>query len=58
METKCLILGEQQYSVWDAASQSTKRIHTLKIGVANGPLGTPGYACACDVAYDDYAYET
>ena len=28
---KCLILGEQQYFVWDTASQSTKWLNTLKI---------------------------
>jgi len=36
---KFLILGEQQYFVWDAASQSTKRLDMLKISGRHGPLG-------------------
>jgi len=28
---KCLILGEQQYFVWDTASQSTKLLYVLNI---------------------------
>jgi len=42
-----LILGEQQYFVWDAASQSTKLLDLLKVGGAMGPAldldgGGPG----------------
>jgi len=45
---KCLILGEQQYFVWDTASQSTKLLYVLNIwGV--WPLGPPGYAYGLDV---------
>jgi len=41
---KCLILGEQQYFVWDAASQDTKWLAVLNILVEHGllpPLATP-----------------
>ena len=36
---KRLILGEQQYFVWDAASQSTKWLDMLKIWGGPWPLG-------------------
>jgi len=42
---KCLILGEQQYFVWDAASQDTKWLAVLNILVEHGLLPPPGYAC-------------
>jgi len=40
-----LILGEQQYFVWDTAAQSTKFLDILKIWGAKGPC-PPGYAYA------------
>jgi len=41
---KHLILGKQQYFVWDTASQSTKWLDILKIWEAL----PPGYACGSD----------
>jgi len=41
--TKCLILGDQQYFVWDTTSQSTKWIDILKIW-GYGSLVSTGYA--------------
>jgi len=43
---KCLILGEQQYFIWDTASQSTKLLTILKIGKGMAPwapLARPMY---------------
>ena len=38
--TKCLILGEKRYFVWDTASESTKWLYI--------PTFPPGYAYACN----------
>jgi len=41
-----LTLSEQQYFVWDTASQSMEREDMLNIFGAHGLLCPPGYACA------------
>ena len=37
-------LSEQQYFVWDTATQSTKRQDILEVWEGHGPVGSLGYA--------------